>query len=148
MGEGPARAVEALAARAGWVSLALASLGLLASARLVAPHPSGLGTHRALGLPPCPFLAGSGLPCPTCGLTTGFAHLARGALGPALQAHPLSLPLFLLVVIGLVVGIVGAVRGRSPIALGRALGSAPLLRWLALTAMATWVGRLLGIATR
>jgi hypothetical protein len=48
----------------------------------------------ALGLPPCGFLEWSGLPCPACGLTTSFAHLARAHLGEALAANPMGFPLF------------------------------------------------------
>jgi hypothetical protein len=84
--------------RAIWAALALASLLVLVVASLLSPSTSGVGTHVALGLPPCGFLLWSGLPCPACGLTTSFAHLARAELAPALAANPLGLPLFALTV--------------------------------------------------
>jgi hypothetical protein len=82
------------AERLGWATLALAgSLVLLASC-LLTPAASGVGTHTQLGLPPCGFLSLFQRPCPACGLTTSFAHLAHGSLHASLIAHPLGPPLF------------------------------------------------------
>lgn len=52
-------------------------------------HPQGLthGTHRQLGLPPCGFVVMAGLPCPTCGMTTSFAHTIRGDLWQAVYSQ-------------------------------------------------------------
>jgi uncharacterized protein DUF2752 len=36
----------------------------------------------------CPFLALTGLPCATCGMTHAFVHLARGEATLALRASP------------------------------------------------------------
>jgi hypothetical protein len=60
----------------------------LATARLLVPDPSGLGTHRQLGLPPCGFLAWTGLRCPSCGMTTAMAWMTRGRIDRALEANP------------------------------------------------------------
>jgi hypothetical protein len=46
-----------------------------------------LATHRQLGLPPCSFLRVTGLPCPTCGMTTSFALLVRGDVANSLRAN-------------------------------------------------------------
>jgi hypothetical protein len=81
--------------RMGWATVALLSALVLLLSRLLTPSVSGLGTHMQLGLPPCGFLALFHIPCPACGLTTSFAHLAHGSLGASLTAHPLGLPLFL-----------------------------------------------------
>jgi hypothetical protein len=70
-----------------WLALASGALGVLALARLLSPDPRGYGTHLQLGLPACGFLALTGLPCPACGLTTCFAHLARGQLALAVRAN-------------------------------------------------------------
>jgi hypothetical protein len=44
-------------------------------------------THRQLGLPPCTFKIGTGIPCPSCGMTTSFALTVRGDLLHAAQAN-------------------------------------------------------------
>ncbi len=75
----------------GGRSLLLAwSLFLLGGFFLAAtlePDPRGYGTHQRLGLPPCTFRTLCGIPCPSCGMTTSFAHLTRGHLARALQTH-------------------------------------------------------------
>jgi hypothetical protein len=45
-------------------------------------------THRQLGLPPCTFYWVTGLPCPSCGMTTSFSHLAHGSISDSLRANP------------------------------------------------------------
>jgi len=42
------------------------------------PSPQGFGTHLQLGLAPCSFKDLTGLPCPSCGMTTSFSHFVRG----------------------------------------------------------------------
>lgn len=51
------------------------------------PDPRGFGTHEGLGLPPCSFKAWTGRPCPSCGMTTAFANMARGRLVAATKAN-------------------------------------------------------------
>jgi hypothetical protein len=78
-------------------------IGLSASLR---PDPRGFGTHEQLGLPPCGFRACTGIPCPTCGVTTSFAHFARGEVAPAFRAQPIGAVGFLVVCIA--TGLAGA----------------------------------------
>lgn len=61
----------------------------------LAPDARGLGTHQQLGLPPCSLVVLTGLPCPTCGMTTAFAHAARGQFAAAWLAQPAGLMLAL-----------------------------------------------------
>jgi hypothetical protein len=63
--------------RAIYATLLLSSGAVLAVARLLTPSPRGVGTHEQLGLPPCMLLKLTGIPCPSCGLTTSFAHAVR-----------------------------------------------------------------------
>lgn len=51
------------------------------------PDPRGFGTHQRLGLPPCTFRVMFGLPCPSCGMTTSFAHFSRGHFIQAFRAN-------------------------------------------------------------
>jgi len=92
--------------------LALGSGALLVASRLLTPSASGVGTHMQLGLPACGFLVLFGKPCPACGLTTAFAHLAHGSLLASLHANPLGLPLFLATLALLVVSLRGLYRQR------------------------------------
>jgi hypothetical protein len=66
---------------------AVALLGLLAVAAWLEPSPAGIGTHQQLGLPPCTFWMLFGRPCPTCGMTTSWAHLVRGHVASAVHAN-------------------------------------------------------------
>lgn len=113
--------------RLGWALLALGSAAVLVTSRLLTPDPHGVGTHLQLGLPPCGFLELFGKPCPACGLTTAFAHLAHGSLFESLHANPMGLPLFVLTVLLLGLALRGLVRGEALAQLVQ--GRAPL--WIA-----------------
>lgn len=89
----PQRASGA-ADRALWLCAAATIAAVAMTARVIAPDARGVGTHTQLGLPPCPLLALTGLPCPACGLTTCFAHLVRGEFAAAWQCHAFGVVLF------------------------------------------------------
>lgn len=91
---------------------ALALVVVLGLARRLDPDPRGYGTHTQLGLPPCAFLAATGRPCPTCGMTTAFARLAHADPAGSWRANPagsLLAPLSLALVPWLVAA---SARGR------------------------------------
>ena len=92
-----------------WTALALAAA--------LTPDPTGAGTHEQLGLPPCAFLARTGWPCPTCGLTTSVAAATRGHVVLAFQAHPFGLLLVAAMAALGAAGTIEALTGRK--ALGR-----------------------------
>lgn len=101
----------------------------------------GLGALLVAGLPwPCPFLAVTGLPCPTCGITRAARLALHGDFGGAFRMHPLFAPI-LGACVALAVGewvsyrrtrLWGEVLERRPVrwALG-ALATVTLLVWLA-----------------
>lgn len=60
---------------------------VLIIAALLSPSPAGTGTHHQLGLPPCGFQLMVHVPCPTCGMTTSFAHAVRGQWLQAARAQ-------------------------------------------------------------
>ncbi len=93
----------------------------------------------ALGLPACPFLRWTGLPCPTCGLTTGFALLARGNVMQALRVHPMSVPLFLSV---LSVALIAAVGAAGTAVRPRAKNVERWALLLVLGLLTSWLARL------
>lgn len=70
------------------VIVAAALAVLLGLARWLIPDERGYGTHEQLGLPPCAFLALTGIPCPSCGMTTSFAYVMRGRLLTAAWTNP------------------------------------------------------------
>lgn len=71
---------------AGFIAAGL--LGILVVAASLRPDLAGHGTHEQLGLPACGFLGATGHPCPTCGMTTAFAHVAHAHFGAAARAQP------------------------------------------------------------
>lgn len=71
---------------AGLASLACA--GVLGIGAWLEPATPGHGTHTQLGLPPCGWATVLGFPCPTCGMTTSFAHAADGNLAASFSAQP------------------------------------------------------------
>ncbi|MER3414527.1 MAG: hypothetical protein C4340_04500 [Armatimonadota bacterium] len=72
---------------------------MLFAAGSLSPDPSGHGTHRQLGLPPCAFNLATGKLCPSCGLTTSFAAMARMDVTTATRAHALGPALFVLMAV-------------------------------------------------
>ena len=67
------------------VAAGAALLSLLAVAGLLEPDERGFGTHERLGLPPCTFQQLTGYRCPSCGMTTSWAHLVRGRMRAAFR---------------------------------------------------------------
>jgi hypothetical protein len=96
--------VNALKGRLLGLALFLPSLGVLVTARNLSPDPTGMGTHQQLGLGGCGILLTTGIPCPMCGMTTTFSHLAHFELVDGFCNQPFGLFLFLLTVVFLCVG--------------------------------------------
>ncbi|MDP7070987.1 MAG: DUF2752 domain-containing protein [Phycisphaerales bacterium] len=76
------------AGRAVAAATAIAAATPLVVAAELTPSPDGIGTHTALGLPACGWQASMDLPCPSCGMTTAFAHTVRGDFLAAMTAQP------------------------------------------------------------
>jgi hypothetical protein len=76
--------------RAFALMVAAIALTVLLFALSVAPSPGGSGTHERLGFQRCQFLATCGLPCPTCGMTTSYAHFVRGNWLASLYVQPMG----------------------------------------------------------
>lgn len=79
---------DPLAARAIAFLVIFAAAAFFGLCRWLTPPPAGFGAHQQLGLAPCPMPILTGLPCPTCGMTTAFAQMADGHLLAALHAQP------------------------------------------------------------
>lgn len=124
----PTVPVRAPAAGARWAAAAvlLACLSLLGSAAWLKPDPRGYGTHEQFHwgrylTGPCGWMTVTGYPCPTCGMTTAFAHTVRLQWVRAFLAQPAGFVLAL----GTVAGALGAfyvlITGRWPLRLAMAL---------------------------
>ncbi len=70
---------------------------ILGIAVALPPRAAGHGTHVQLFGRSCSFLARTGYPCISCGMTTSFAAMARGRVVLAGFAHPFGVVLFLAV---------------------------------------------------
>ena len=79
------------------------------------PRHAGYGTHTELGLPACGFLAQTGYPCPSCGMTTAFADMAHGRCVDAFLAQPFGVALFVALVALAAVGFGELATGRDVI---------------------------------
>ena len=98
--------------RAAWLLVAVICTAVLCLAVQLKPDPRGIGTHEALGLYPCGFALRTGLPCPTCGMTTAFAHVMHGHPGKAFIVQPAGALMCLATAAQLVFAAITAWRGR------------------------------------
>jgi len=78
------------------LGIALGCLSVLVVATRLNPSGNGIGSHRQLGLQPCQFELRTGLPCPTCGMTTSFAHFVRGQVVASFYVQPMGAVLALI----------------------------------------------------
>jgi hypothetical protein len=87
----------------------------------------------------CPFRRLTGLPCPACGMTRAFAHLAKGQWSAAVRDHPLAPLLAAEMCIGWAVWrlpAAGRLRAAAVARMDR------LALWHVLALALVWVGRL------
>jgi hypothetical protein len=75
-------------------ALAAPCWAVLGTAAALSPREAGHGTHVQLFGQSCSFLARTGYPCPSCGMTTSFAAMAHGRVVLAWRAHPFGVALF------------------------------------------------------
>ena len=149
-----ARPVMSLWVRGALVGIALGLTALFVVAACLNPYQEDgsarrMETHRQLGLPECTFKRITGLPCPSCGMTTSFALTIRGDLVNGVQANSVGvlLALFLLVAIPWCIGSAFCERTlfirsveRSMMVIVIGLLSLMLLRWVLYIALMRWTG--------
>jgi hypothetical protein len=103
--------------RVALVLVALLLIGIFTIAICLNPYredgtPLRLETHRKLGLPSCTFKEVTGLPCPSCGMTTSFALLVRGDVFNSLMANAVGTLMALYCLVIIPWNLVCAIRGR------------------------------------
>lgn len=89
-----------------------ALFGLFGIAACLTPDQQGFGTHQQLGLPPCTLRTLFRIPCPTCGMTTSFAHFVRGDLLSACRVNPAGLVVALSCLMMIPWSLWGIIRGK------------------------------------
>jgi hypothetical protein len=115
--EGPRRPPSTRYIRVTLLTIGLLLAGLFAVAGYLNPYepdgtPRQMATHTQLGLPQCNFVAMSGKPCPSCGMTTSFALLVRGDMRGSLNANWVGTMLALFWAGRLVWSLASALAGR------------------------------------
>jgi hypothetical protein len=155
----PEEVLEVIPVQRAWVrgsliALALALSGVFAVAVWLDPYnadgsPRRMATHMQIGLPPCTFQVTTGIPCPSCGMTTSFALLMHGDVPNSLRANAVGT---LLAAFGLLLipwCLASAVRRRTLFvrSMERTLTflvlcflGLMLLRWGIVLAWAWWTG--------
>jgi hypothetical protein len=94
------------------LSLVAGSGPVLAIAAWLEPDPAGVGTHKQLGLGGCTVLTLVGWPCPMCGMTTCFTHMAHFEPFAAVQVQPFGVLLYLVTLAAFGLG-VSALAGSA-----------------------------------
>jgi hypothetical protein len=123
--------------------IALGAITVLLVAVVLAPSPEGHGTHTGLGLPNCGWVVAFDTPCPTCGMTTSYAHAVRGDLLTAASTQPMGTLLAVLTASIAVGGLHAAISGCRLGRFADTLLSGRTL-WIAFAlAGAAWVYKLL-----
>jgi hypothetical protein len=82
--------------RVAALMISLAALSVLIIGLQLQPSREGTGTHLQMGLQRCQFLRNTGLPCPSCGMTTSFSWFVRGNWLASLYVQPGGFALALL----------------------------------------------------
>lgn len=120
--------------------LMLPPLALLVTAAFLKPNPAGMATHRQLGMPACGFLEATGHPCPSCGMTTAFAHAAHGDLASSFVTQPAGCILAVICAMLVLVGAWSVWSGMNGAGLaGRVFSRKAVWIGLLILGLAAWV---------
>jgi uncharacterized protein DUF2752 len=90
------------------VCVSLPLVGALLVSFLVTPD--DIESGRVVLSPPCTMRALFGRPCPSCGLTRGFAALSHGDIARATGYNPATVPLYILFWLGAILGVILILR--------------------------------------
>lgn len=87
----------------------------------------------------------TGIPCPGCGLTTSFSHMAHGHIVSGFAAHLMGPPLFLLTLFVALFAPYAIVKKKPLVTLLDSKWSAPVLILSSTLGMLTWMLRWLHV---
>jgi hypothetical protein len=109
------------------------------------PSPAGHGTHEQLGLLRCNWIVLFDFPCPTCGMTTAFAHAVEGQFLASFLAQPAGLILAIATGIALLSGLYVLATGANLGGLFNRLAT-PRLAWIAFALLGIgWLVKILSV---
>ena len=111
---------------------------VLGMAVYLTPDERGFGTHEQLSGGPCGMLIMTGFPCPTCGMTTAFAHAVRGQWAQAFWAQPAGFVLAAGTIGAAGVALWTLLRGRWPRVSLRFLTPYRLFLFLLILLLGSW----------
>ncbi len=117
---------------------ALGCLAILLIAASLTPSHSGMGTHTHLGLQKCAFLERTGIPCPSCGMTTSFTWFAHGNIAASFYVQPMGAILAIICCCCVSAGLYIALTGRPIHRLLRLLPSRYTFWPLIVVAILAW----------
>lgn len=106
------------------LAVALGCLLVLVIASQLTPSSAGYGSHTGypLRLQSCAFMERTGLPCPSCGMTTSFCWFVRGNVAASVYVQPMGALLAAMACCCVWGGLYVAATGR---AIYRLLGMVP-----------------------
>jgi hypothetical protein len=102
------------------------------------PSPTGMATHTEMGFGECQFLQRTGLPCPSCGMTTSFSWFVRGNVSASFYVQPMGFVLALLTTAGAWTCLYIAITGKPAHRLVRLIPSRYYLLPLLSFAVIAW----------
>ncbi len=127
------------AGRAIWSLVGLCGVVVLLVAAWLTPDPRGYGSHEALfGAWPCGFILTTGLPCPTCGMTTAFALMMHARPIDALVAQPAGAILCLGMIAACILSARIVITGLAPNVNWDRLGAVRLMLGFGVLLLAGW----------
>jgi hypothetical protein len=134
-----------IASRLLAIGLALGCLTVLLIAARLTPDPHGYGSHtgKPLGMASCQFMERTGLPCPSCGMTTSFTWFVRGNVAASIYVQPMGAMLAFLAACSVWVGLYIGLTGRPVHRLLRLVPSRYYLVPLFALAILAWAWKIL-----
>jgi hypothetical protein len=124
-------------------AVAISCFAVLVVAARIPPSRTGVGTHSQWGFNECQFLQRTRLPCPTCGMTTSFAHFVRGNLLASLYVQPMGFFGAILTTAACWVGAYMAISGKPALRLLQLVPYRYYLIPLLSVAVAAWGWKML-----
>lgn len=109
----PQAGLLSLRGRLAALSVAVGCLIPLIIAARLQPSPEGVATHTELGLQRCRMLQVTGIPCPSCGMTTSWSWFVRGNLAASLYVQPMGTVLAIIAMACVWGGLYIAITGRA-----------------------------------